>query len=172
MNFEEKTLTKNYIYKGKILSLKRDEVILPDQTHAFREIVEHSGGCAVLCEDDGKILMVKQYRYAYGEEVWEIPAGKRNPNEPPEVTAKRELEEEGGIRADKLEKMFEIYPTPGYTDEVIYLYRAVSFKKTQSHLDDGEFLDCQWVDKQTLKDMIKDGRIKDGKTLIALLSVL
>ena len=116
--------------------------------------------------------MVKQYRYAYGEEVWEIPAGKRNPNEPPEITARRELEEEGGIYAARLEKMFEIYPTPGYTDEVIHLYRAVSFERTKPRLDEGEFLCAEWIEKSKLKQMVKDGLIKDGKTLIALLSVL
>lgn len=172
MNFKEKTVNKNYVYKGRILNLRKDDIILPDGNPAIREMVEHSGGAAVVCEKDGKILMVKQYRYAYQREVLEIPAGKLNPGEPPEITALRELEEEGGIIADSLVKLYEVYPTPGYTNEIIYIYSATSFKEGKAHLDEDEFLSAIWVDKNELKKMIQNGEIKDGKTLIALLTVL
>ena len=172
MNFEEKTLNKNTVYSGKILNLRKDDVILPDGKQAVREIVEHSGGSAVLCEKDGKILMVKQFRYAYREEVWEIPAGKVNKGENPMDTAFRELEEEGGIKAENMELMFTLYPSPGYTSEIIRIYRATGLKIASQHLDEDEFLSASWIEKPRLKEMIDGGEIKDAKTLVALLKVL
>ena len=170
MQFKEKTLCKNYVYKGKILSLRKDDVILPNGQQAIREVVEHSGGSAIYCEIDGKILLVKQYRYPYEKEIWEIPAGKVNPGESPEQTAVRELEEEGGIIAERVEKMFDVYPTPAYTSEIIRIYRAVGLTKSKQRLDDDEFLDSQWIDKEQVVKMIYDGEINDSKTIIAVLS--
>ncbi len=172
MNFDEKTVKAEYLYNGKILNLRRDDIILPDGKPALREVVEHSVGAAILAEMDGKILMVKQFRYPYKEVIWEIPAGKLNKGEDPSHTAIRELEEEGGILADKVELMYVVYPTPGYTDEKIYIYKAVGLKKTAAHLDEDEFVAAEWFEKPKLKQMITSGEIKDGKTLIALLSVL
>ena len=168
MEFEEKTQKVDYIYKGKILNLRKDEIVLPNGEKAFREIVEHNGGCAVLCELDGKVVLVKQFRYPYKEVIWEIPAGKRNLGEDPETTARRELEEECGLKAGKMEKIFEVYPSPGYTEEIIHIYRASEVEKASVHLDEDEFLSSAWFDKETLKEMIKYKKIKDAKTLIAL----
>lgn len=172
MDFEEKTLDKNTLYSGKILNLRKDTVILPDGKTSIREIVEHSGGSAVLCEKDGKILMVRQFRYAYKEEIWEIPAGKVNSGENSKDTAFRELEEEGGVKADKMELMFTLYPSPGYTSEIIRIYRAEGLTAARQNLDEDEFLSALWIEKSRLKEMIKSGEIKDAKTLVALLSVL
>lgn len=168
MEFKEKTLKKDYLYRGKILNLRKDEVQLPNGKSAVREMVEHSGGSAVVCEKDGKVLLVKQFRYPYGAELLEIPAGKLNEGEDPAETAIRELEEEGGIKAERVEKLFDIYPTPAYTNEVIRIYRAVGVKTTKPHLDDDEFLDAIWVEKELLKKMLDNGEIKDAKTVIAL----
>jgi len=172
MEFEEKTLSEQYLYKGKILKLRKDEITLPDGNNALREVVEHSGGSAILCEKEGKILLVKQFRYPYKEELWEIPAGKLNEGEDPIETAIRELKEEGGVIASSVEKMFEVYPSPGYTDEIIRIYRASGIKEDVQSLDEDEFLRAEWFDKRTLKQMTKNGEIKDGKTLIALLAIL
>lgn len=172
MEFEEKTLSEQYLYEGKILKLRKDEITLPDGNNALREVVEHSGGSAILCEKEGKILLVKQFRYPYKEELWEIPAGKLNEGEDPIETAIRELKEEGGVIASSVEKMFEVYPSPGYTDEIIRIYRASGIKEDVQSLDEDEFLRAEWFDKRTLKQMIKNGEIKDGKTLIALLAIL
>lgn len=169
MSFEEKTSESNCLYKGKIINLKRDGVILPDGKNAVREYVEHSGGASVLCLKDGKVLMVKQFRYPYREEIWEIPAGKRNEGETFEQTALRELEEEGGVRARKIKKIFEIYPTPAYTNEIIRIFYAWDLVETKVHLDEDEFLRSEWMSKDRLKSMINSGEIKDAKTLIALL---
>ena len=172
MDFNEKTIKKDYLYKGKILNLRKDHIILPDGKPAVREMVEHSGGSAILCEKDGKILLVKQFRYPYKEVIYEIPAGKLNEGEDPEQTARRELEEEGGVKAEKIIKMFDVYPTPAYTNEIIRIYRAEGLTETQVKLDEDEFLTSVWVDKEQIKLMIARGEIKDAKTLIALLSVL
>lgn len=172
MNLDEKTLTAEYIYKGKILNLRKDKVELPNGIEAVREIIEHSGGSAVYCEMDGKVLMVKQFRYPYKKQILEIPAGKLNPGENPETTAIRELEEEGGVRAKTVELIQKVYPSTGYTEEIIYIYRAKDVVKTKTHLDLDEFLDSVWIDKQTLKEMVRKGEINDAKTLIALLSEL
>lgn len=172
MQFREKTNKKEYIYKGKILSLRKDEVALPDGKSAVREVVEHSGGSTVLCEKDGKILLVKQFRYPYKEITLELPAGKLNEGETPEQTAIRELEEEGGIIASRLKKLFDVYPTPAYTNEIIRIYQAEDIKEGAVNLDEDEFLSAVWVDKKELKRMIDSGEIKDAKTLIALLYAL
>jgi len=172
MQFKEKTEQINYVYKGKIINVRKDNAILPNGSSAIREMVEHSGGSAVICEKDGKILLVKQFRYPYGEELWEIPAGKLNVGEDPAQTAIRELEEEGGIKAEKVVKLFDVYPTPAYTNEIIRIYRAEGLTETKMHLDEDEFLCAKWIEKDKIKKMISQGEIKDAKTLIALLSVL
>lgn len=172
MNLDEKTLSTEYIYKGKILNLRKDQVELPDKGKAIREVVEHSGGSCVYCEVDGKVLLVKQFRYPYKTQILELPAGKLNAGENPEETAIRELEEEGGVRAKSVELIHKIYPSTGYTNEIIYIYRAKDVVKTQTHLDEDEFLDSVWIEKQQLKQMVKEGKINDAKTLIALLSQL
>ena len=169
MNLNEKTLVENYVYKGKILKLKNDKVILPNGNTSFREIVVHGGGSSIYCEKDNKVLMVKQFRYAYNKELLEIPAGKLNEGEDPLQTAKRELEEECGVIANKLTKVFEVYPSPGYTNEVISIFKAEDIVEGKQNLDDDEFLTCCWIEKDKLKQMIEKGEIKDSKTLIALL---
>ena len=168
MALREKTVSKNYIYKGKILSLRVDDAMLPGGEPCKREIVEHSGGACVLYVENENILFVKQYRYAYGEEIYEIPAGKLEKGEEPYRTALRELEEETGIKANRAELLFTVYPTPGYTNEKIYIYRAYDGVKTEQSLDEGEFLDVEWIPLDKAKAMLKNGEIKDGKTLIAL----
>lgn len=169
MQFKEETLKENYIYKGKVLSLKKDEVKLFNGDLAEREIVEHCGGSAVLCVKDDKIILVRQFRYAYKSELWELPAGKLNAGEDPKETAIRELEEECGLKAERAEKLLEVYPSPGYTSEIIRIFKVTEFKEGVRHLDPEEFLDSKWFTKQELRQMIKTGEIKDSKTLIALL---
>ena len=172
MEFEEKTLEKSVLYSGRILELDKDKVLLPDGKESVREIVRHSGGSAILCEKDGKVLMVKQFRYAYKEEVWEIPAGKINRGEEPIKTAFRELKEECGVKAEKMELIFSVYPSPGYTDEIIRIYRATGLTDCERQLDEDEFLTAEWIEKARLREMMKSGEIKDAKTIIALQYIL
>ena len=168
MEIKEKTITKNYIYQGKIINLRKDDILLPNGEKAVREIVEHGGGACVLYINEGKVLFVRQFRYAYGEEVLEIPAGKLNLGEDPKMTAIRELEEETGIRTTEIKHLFTVYPTPGYTNEKIYIYEAFGGERVKTHLDEDEFLEVEWIPLDCVKQMLKRGEIKDAKTIIAL----
>lgn len=168
MDFEEKTVKSEYLYKGRVLNLKKDEIALPSGKSSVREIVEHGGGCAVLCVKDGKILLVRQFRYAYKKVIIEIPAGKINAGEPPEQTAVRELEEECGLKAKSVKLLCEIYPSPGYTNEIIRLFKAEKFEKGEVCFDDDEYVESFWLDISVAKEMAKNGEINDAKTLIAL----
>ena len=145
MKLREETVSKNYIYQGKILSLRCDDARLPNGKPCKREIVEHAGGAAVLCIKDGCVALVKQFRYAYGAELWELPAGKLEPGEDPETTAMRELKEETGLVAGRLEHMLTLYPSPGYTNEKIYVYEALYVRDGEQSLDEGEFLHLSFV---------------------------
>ena len=169
MKFHEETLSKNYVYRGKILNLRCDDARRPDGKPCKREIVEHSGGAAVLAETERGIALVKQFRYAYGEEIYEIPAGKLNAGEDPMEAARRELKEETGLEAEKLTFLTVLYPSPGYTDEKIYIYRAETAVCGESKLDDGEFLDVEYFERERVVEMITRGQIRDSKTIAAIL---
>lgn len=168
MKYEEKTLKKNVVYQGKILDLRVDDALLPDGKACIREIVDHSGGACVLYVQDDKAVFVRQYRYAYGKTVLELPAGKIDKGEDPSLAALRELEEETGIRAKRVEYIYTLYPTPGYTNEKIYVYRAFDGEQVRAHLDDGEFLDVEWLPLSQVKEMLRKGELRDAKTIVAL----
>ena len=172
MDFTEKCVKKNYVYQGKIINVRCDDALLPDGKPCKREIIEHSGGACVLYVEDGKILLVRQYRYAYGEDVYEIPAGKLEKGEDPSFAAMRELEEETGITPKKVELIYVMYPTPGYTNEKIYIYRATDGVRTSAHPDEGEYVECVWLPIEEVKEMMKSGKIRDGKTIIAVQAYL
>ncbi|HBF86150.1 MAG TPA: hypothetical protein DDW54_00565 [Clostridiales bacterium] len=164
----EKRLSGETVYKGRILSLDRDEVLCDNGNKGVREVVRHGGGAAILAVKDGKILIEKQYRYALGKEIYEIPAGKREKDEDFFVTAKRELEEETGLIPKDLKKLVEIYPSPGYTTEKIAIFVATKFGKGEKHFDDTEDITSEWIDVGTLMQMIGNGEIEDAKTVVAL----
>ena len=172
MNLKETTVKKNYIYRGKIVNLRVDDALLPDGKPCKREIVEHGGGASVVFLRGGDLLLVRQFRYAYGEELWEIPAGKLEKGEDPAVTAARELEEEAGFIPEKMTLLYTVYPTPGYTNEKIYIYRAEGVKEGRVHLDDGEFLTSAFYPLEKTAEMIERGEIKDAKTVVAIQRVL
>lgn len=165
----ETTVNKKYVYNGKILNVRCDDALLPDGRPCVREMVEHPGGAAVLAEYDGKIAFVRQFRYPYGEIIIELPAGKLEKGEAPVRTVERELSEETGLVADKFLSLGEIYPTPGYTNERLYLFKAEGVRRGESHPDDGEFLSVEWISPAEALDMVRDGRIKDAKTVVMLL---
>ena len=168
MNLQEKTVKKNYVYRGKIVNLRVDDALLPDGKPCKREMIEHPGGACVLFVREGKILLVRQFRYAYGEELLEIPAGKLNPGEDPALTAARELEEETGYIPEKVNLLYTMYPTPGYTNEKIYIYEAVGIREGKQHLDEGEFLNVEYVPVKTALGWIEKGTLRDAKTIVAL----
>lgn len=172
MNLTEKQKSTKTVYDGKILKLLVDGVELPDGKEAIREIVRHSGGACILFVKDGKVALVKQYRYAYGKEIYEIPAGKMEEGEDPLLSAKRELEEETGYRAKTLSHLQDIYPSPGYTDEIIHIYFTDSADFVGQRPDSDEFLDCAFLPLNEVVYMIESGEICDAKTVVAIYKYL
>ena len=169
MNFEEKKISGVDIYNGKVIHVVKDNVLCPNGNESIREIVKHNGGAAVLClNEKEEVLLIKQYRYAYNETIYEIPAGKLEKNENPYDAALRELEEETGNKASSLKELGKIYPTCGYSNEIIYLYLAQNCKKTKTHFDEDEFITSEFVPLNKVKKLIKDGIIKDAKSICAI----
>ncbi len=173
MNLSEKQLSTNYIYKGKIIKLRCDTALLPNGNTAAREVVEHNGGVSVaaLTEND-EILMVRQFRYPYSEVVLEIPAGKRDSiDEDPLACGMRELREETGAVAEKFISLGELYPSPGYCDEIIWMYAATGLSFGEQCPDEDEFLTVEKIPLQKAVEMILNGEIKDSKTQTAVLKL-
>ncbi len=171
MNLKEKTLKKEYMFQGRIINLRRDDVELPNGCKATREVVEHRGGVCVLpLTDNNEVLMVRQYRYPYSEEVLEIPAGKRDSlTEDPLECGKRELKEETGTTAHKFTFLGQLYPTPGYTNEVIYMYLAQGLTYGEDNPDDDEFLEIQKIPFDKALQMVMSGELKDAKSQCAIM---
>lgn len=173
MNLEEKQLSAEYMYEGRIIKLRRDTALIPNGSTAVREVVEHNGGvCVAALTDDNELLMVKQFRYPYSEVVMEIPAGKRDSkDEEPLKCGIRELKEETGAEAEKFIFLGELYPTPGYCNEIIWLYAATGLSFGETNPDEDEFLDIERIPLSTAVDMILKGEIKDAKTQAAVLKL-
>ena len=173
MNLEEKQIKAEYLYKGKIINVRPDEIELPDGSPAFREVVEHPGGvCVAALTDNDEVLFVRQYRYPYSEVILEIPAGKRDSkDEDPLECGKRELREETGATAENYIFLGELYPTPGYCGEVIYMFGATGLSFGEQDPDDDEFLEVEKIPLQKAVQMIMSGEIKDAKTGIAILKL-
>jgi ADP-ribose pyrophosphatase len=165
----EKTLHSELVFQGRFLKVYRDQVQLPDGGIGHREYITHPGAAAILpILDSGEILLVEQYRHALKKVFFEIPAGKKDRGEDPEKTAHRELEEETGFKASKLEYMTVIHPVIGYANEAIYLYKATGLIQGPQRLDPGEFLELKKFSSEELKEKVKKGEITDVKTLTAL----
>ena len=171
MNLTEKTVRKNIVFEGKIIRVRCDDALLPDGRPCRREVVDHPGGASVLYVREGKVLLVRQFRYPYGEETLEIPAGKLDPGEDPAHTAARELAEETGWEPASVEHLYTIYPTPGYSAEKIYIYRARGVRAGAAHPDEGEFLTAAFYPVSDVLAMIERGEIRDTKTIIAVQSL-
>lgn len=170
MNLTEKPVNQKYIYKGKIINLRVDDALLPNGNTSKREVVEHNGGvCIVPLTNDGYVYMVEQFRYPYSEVVLEIPAGKREAAEKPLLCGIRELKEEVGAIADSFEFLGELYPSPGYCGEVIYMYLATGLTFGDTEPDEDEFLNIKKIPLKTAVSMVLEGKIKDAKTQTAIL---
>ncbi len=172
MDLTEKTLEKNYVYNGKIMNVRCDKVSLPNGNTSFREIIEHNGGvCIAPITEDNQLVFVRQFRYAYGKVILELPAGKLEKGEDSFEAGKRELEEETGMVADNYYNLGEFYPSAGYTGEVIYLYAANHLHETHMHLDDDEFLEDVKIPLDKAVEMVMSGEICDGKSMAIILKV-
>ncbi|MBR6503280.1 MAG: NUDIX hydrolase [Clostridia bacterium] len=173
MILEEKQLSSEYKFKGRIINLRQDTALLPNGNTATREVVEHPGGvCVAALTDNDELLFVKQWRYPYMEETLEIPAGKRDKkDEDPLECGKRELKEETGATAREYIDLHPLYPTPGYINEVIFCYLATGLTFGEQNPDEDEFLDVLRIPLEKAVEMVLSGEIKDAKTQIAVLKV-
>ncbi len=168
----EKTLNRKDIFDGKIINVHVDDVELEDGTTSFREIVEHSGGVCVAALDENKeLFFVRQFRYPFKRELIELPAGKLEKGEIPLEAGLRELEEECGVRADRVIDMGQIYPTVAYCSEIIYLFAATGLHPVIQHLDEGEFLSVEKMPLEKAAKMVLDGEIRDAKTVALILKL-
>ena len=172
MNFEEKTLSENEIFKGKIINVHVDDIELPDGSKSIREVVEHSGGvCVAAVTNDNELYFVRQYRYPYKEVLLELPAGKLEKGEDPLEAGLRELREECGVVADEVISLGKIYPTVAYCSEKNYLFAAKGLTKTNQDLDEGEFLSVEKIKVEDATKMVMDGEISDAKTVALVLKI-
>lgn len=172
--FEEKTIQTEMKFKGRIITLQVDDVQLPNGKTGKREIVKHPGAVAVIAiTEDKKIILVEQYRKALERSIIEIPAGKIEPNEAPEITALRELEEETGYTTNKLQYIQSFATSPGFADEIIHLYLAENIVKVdeKADLDEDEFVELMHVSLNEMESMITTNQIYDAKTAFAFLWV-
>ena len=170
MAHTETMLESREIFNGRVIRVTVDKVQLEDGTTSTREIVHHHGGACILPVDaDGSVTMVRQFRYAFGEEIWELPAGKLEADEDPFEAAKRELSEECGLTADNFIDLGVVYATVGYDSEKIYLWAATGLHKGGQHLDAGEFLDVVRMPFEEALQKVLHGEIKDSKTQIGLM---
>ena len=166
----EKTLSSETLFEGRVIPLTKDTALLENGKTATREVVHHHGGACILPVDaDGSVTMVRQFRYAFGEEIWELPAGKLEADEDPFEAAKRELSEECGLTADNFIDLGVVYATVRYDSENIYLWAATGLHEVRQHLDAGEFLDVVKMPFDKALGLVMDGTIKDSKTQVALL---
>jgi ADP-ribose pyrophosphatase len=169
--FEEKTLSSETIYQGKIIDLQVDEVKLPNGKTSKRELIKHPGAVAVIAlTPEGKIVMVEQYRKALERSIVEIPAGKLEPGEEPIITAARELEEETGYGCEELEHLISFYTSPGFADELVHLYIAKNITRIEEarELDEDEFVELLEVTVEEALGLMKEKKIYDAKTAYAV----
>ena len=158
------------LYDGKVLALDVDEVQEPEGVRATREVVRHRGSVSALpVLDDGRVVLVRQYRYAVDQKVWEIPAGRLDAGETPAEGAGRELEEEVGFRAAALEPLLVFYPTPGFCDESVHLFRASRLAPVPPRPEADERIEPATFTLDEARAMIDRGEVRDAKTLLALL---
>lgn len=165
-------INRELVHKGAIIDYYQDTIKIPNGNIAKWDYIRHKGAAAVVAvKEDGRLLMVRQYRNALDRETLEIPAGGLNSvDEPTDIAAARELEEEAGYTAGKLELLISIRTTVAFCDEKIDIYLATDLKRSKQHLDEDEFLDVESYSIEELIRMIYDCKIQDGKTVSALLA--
>lgn len=170
MELTEKTIASKSVFDGRILHITLDDVELPNGKKSKREVVNHPGGVAVAAlDEDNNLLFVKQYRYPYKEVVLELPAGKLEKGSTPLENGKRELLEETGAQGYSYVSLGAVYPSPGYTSEIIHLYVCKIKTVGSSCPDDGEFLNVEKIPLDKAVEMVLNNLIPDAKTQIAVL---
>ncbi len=163
------------LYSGRIINLDLDTVRFPDDSAGQLEMLRHPGAAAVVPfldppgGADPRVVLIRQFRHAADGYIWEVPAGRLDSGEPPEACAARELEEETGMRARRLERLTTIYTTPGFTDERIHLFLADGLEPGAEHREADEFMELHTLRWSEVLAMVERGEIADGKTLVSLL---
>ena len=172
MELREQQISSEYYFKGRIIKTRLDQARLPDGTIAGREVVEHPGGVtAAILTEANELLFVRQFRYPYMEITTELPAGKLEPGEDPFEALKREQREETGTWSDNYVFLGEIYPSPGYCNEILRLWACRVSGEGAMDLDDDEFLEVERIPLETAYQMALDNQFKDAKTQIGVLRV-
>lgn len=170
MKLTEETLEQNYIYRGKILDFHVDKARLENGRIVTRECVDHHGGVGIAAlTAAGELYFVRQYRYPYREAILELPAGKLEKGEDPLEAGKRELREETGVTGKDYTDLGRLYPSPGYTNEIIYLYACRAESCGENDLDEGEFLEAEKIPVAKAVEMVMSGEISDSKTQVLVL---
>lgn len=162
-------MIKETLYKGRVITLNREHVILPNGRETAMEVIRHPGGVVIAAVNDRQQLcMIYQYRHSVGQWIWEVPAGTLTPGESPQAAAARELTEETGVKADQLALLAECHPAPGFCDELLHIYHASGLSQLEQSLDDDECIEVHWVDLSQAIQWARDGTIRDAKTMVAL----
>lgn len=172
MIFEEKTVSSEKVFEGKVIKLRVDKVAMPDDTLATREVVEHPGGVGIVAVNDkDEIFLVRQFRKPIEKVIYEIPAGKLDSGEPHRECGIRELSEETGMKAENFEYLGYIYPSPGFVDEVTHVYYATGLTQGETHPDDDEYLDVECMPLERAYEMVMNNEISDAKSVFGILKV-
>jgi len=160
-------------FRGRVITVTVDDVTLPNGHRASLEIIHHPGGAAIVALDDEKrVCLLRQHRHAVGGYLWELPAGKLEPNEPPLLTAQRELVEEAGREALKWESLGVCTPSPGVLREVVHLFLATNLTVAPSAPESAEVFEVHWVPIAEAHQWVIDGKINDAKTAVGLIRAL
>lgn len=163
------TAEDKLIYQGNLIALHRERVEFANGGHTFFDIVRHPGGAVIAAVNElDEICLLKQWRHALQQFIWELPAGCLEKNETPLNTAKRELEEEAGVTADRWRELGQLSTSPGFSDEMLYLYEARDLSEGTSKLDDAEQLEAHWLPIKQVQKMARNGEIIDAKSLALL----
>lgn len=163
-------LSRREVYSGRVLRLEVDRVREHNGAEGIREVVRHSGSvAAVAVHEDGRVVLVRQWRHPVGAHMWELPAGLLNPGEDPAEGARRELEEETGLSPARMELVADFYTTPGFCDERMYVFRATSLTSVPPRPDEDENIEVKVCPLAEAIEMIRRGDIREAKTIIGLL---
>ena len=166
----ERTLSSREVFNGRLLHVFFDEAELPDGTTSTREWIRHPGAAAVVpVFENGDIMLVRQFRYPMSQIFYEVPAGKIDPGDNADTTARRELREEAGLACNRFDYLGHLYPGIGYSDEIIHLYIAWDISSFEQQVEEDEFLIKERLPFREAVEMVHKGEISDGKTMVALL---
>lgn len=170
MIYEEKTVARKHIYTGNIIEIESLDVALPNGKQANRDIVRHPGASVIIpVNEAGELYLVKQFRKPIEKTSLEIPAGKLDNGENPEICAVRELKEETGLTAENMKYIISIHSTPGFSDEILHMFLATGLKEGESNADEDEFISTRKIHIKKLMEMVLNNEITDAKTIIGIL---